>query len=390
MRFVLIKFIIFFGFLNASGVLFSSVPMPSVEVVDINIDKCDKNCLEEHIENGKPFSYAAKSSDNKTDGSSKNFTNYDNNKKDIKVAILLPSKVIGSYSTYVTNTVLAYFLSTDSYFEVKTFDSTDESIDNLDAAIKEIVKEGFSYCIAPVTKEGANNLAAINSSLNIFVPTVNQKNVENKNYLMVYGGIDYDAQVKKLEKMFKKQLFIFEEAGAISKRISDLAAHNSDLPVTRLMVKSNSEDYSNIFESVNIGVESTVLLNTQPIKSSLLLSQFTYRDFNLSAIFSTQINYSPVLLGLTQPMDLKKLYVANSISTKNSKIEEYNNLLHNDIVYNWINYSTSILCDFIFQSINRNYDPKSKSFGLTLIDKQINYDVQIYKVGYRSFFKPEM
>jgi SRSO17 transposase len=152
-------------------------------------------------------------------------------------------------------------------------------------------------------------------------------------------------------------------------------------------MKTHIVKYENIFNVLQTDLNTTAIINTQPIKSSLLLSQFSYQDINISKILSTQINYSPLLLALTQAKDLKKLYIANSITTKNNKIEDINSLLHNDIAYNWINYSTTILMDFIFQSINKEYSSKSKHFDLMSHDKQILYPVGIYKVRYKRFFR---
>jgi len=388
MRFFLLIFIFLLLSLNASGRYFSAAPIPATELLDVNIQKCDKACFDEYKKKEKFFSLAARSAFNdKTTAYYQNLINYNSHKDELKIAILIPSKVIGRYSIYVANAVSSYLLSTEKPFKIKTFDSTDESMQNLDAAIKKIVEEGFDYCIAPVTTEGANNLALVNSSLNIFIPTVNNRSVDNDNYLIVYGGIDYNAQIDELDSMFKKELFIFDESGPVSKSISEYVSQNDKLPITQLTIKNHVVKYSSIFESIKFKDGSTALLNTQPIKSSLLLSQFSYNDVNLSAVLSTQINYNPILLALTQSNDLKKFYVANSITTKNSKIEEYNNLLHNDIVYNWINYSTSVLCDFIFQSINGDYGAKSGAFELSLHDRQIAYPVHIYRAGYKKFFR---
>lgn len=376
------------SFSYGSGHYFSNAPVPSTELLNVSGETCDTACQARYLKEKKFFSFGAEAYETNPDALYyKNLFSHNLYKDEKKIAILLPTKVIGRYSIFVTNAVTAYLLSTNHSFTLKTFDSGDESNASLQATLKEIITEGFSYCIAPVTLDGAKNLAGINTSLNLFIPTVNKNSVEQFNPLITYGGIDYKNQIDKLKSFIKKDLYVFDEIGQVSQSITEYAIKDNNLPITQLTIKNHIVKYNAIFDAIPMDDRSSALLNTQPVKTSLLLSQFTYHDLNISSILSTQINYNPMLLTLTQSSDIKNLYIANSIATKNAKIEEYNSLLHNDIVFNWINYSSSILADVIFSYIQNDFDGKSDAFRLRVHDRQIQYPVDIYKAGYKRFYK---
>lgn len=376
------------SFSYASGHYFSNAPVPSTELLNVDADSCDETCQQRLFDEKKFFSLGARAADTNPEALYyKNLFSHNLYKDEKKIAILLPSKVIGRYSIFVTNAVTAYLLSTKKPFTLKTFDSGDESNASLEATLKTIISEGYSYCIAPMTLDGAKNLAAINTSLNLFIPTVHYSSVETFNPLITYGGIDYKKQIDKLKSFIKKDLYVFDESGQVSQSITDYAIKDNDLPITQLTIKNHIVKYNAIFDAIPMDDQSSALLNTQPVKTSLLLSQFTYHDLNISSILSTQINYNPMLLTLTQSSDIKNLYIANSIATQNAKIEEYNSLLHNDIVFNWINYSASVLSDIVFSFIQNDFDGKSDAFRLRVHDRQIEYPVDIYKAGYKRFYK---
>ena len=358
---IAIKIILFFlpVLIFAKGLYYSYLPLPEIEF--IGFDDNQTKLLQEQL--------------------------LTNNTKEKKIAILFPGDIIKRYSIMVSNSVISYLIASEDDFYLKLYDCKDESLQNIQNALLKLKKDGFKYCIAPLTKQGAKVIAPLIKDIYLFIPTVNSGDVDYENYLITYGGIDYKKQINKLKQFMQKQLIIFDEPGAISSNVTNTMIHETNSSYTILTMKTHIVKYENIFNVLQTDLNTTAIINTQPIKSSLLLSQFSYQDINISKILSTQINYSPLLLALTQAKDLKKLYIANSITTKNNKIEDINSLLHNDIAYNWINYSTTILMDFIFQSINKEYSSKSKHFDLMSHDKQILYPVGIYKVRYKRFFR---
>lgn len=307
--------------------------------------------------------------------------------KEKKIALLLPTSTIKRYSIMVSNSVIAFLLASNEDFYLKNYDCKEESKEAFLKTLQQIKNDGFKYVIAPLTKKGAKIIAPLVHEVYLYIPTVNSKQIEYDNFLITYGGIDYEKQVSKLKEFLSDEMLIFDEPGDISQNITKDFLNQTKEPYRAFTMKTHVIKYENIFHSFNIDKNTTVIINTQPIKSSLILSQFAYQDINVSCALSTQINYSPMLLALTQPKDLQKLYIANSITTKDHVVEDINTLLHNDIVYNWINYSSSIMMDLIFQDINRIYSNKSLRFNLLIDDKQVQYPIGIYRVKYKRFYR---
>lgn len=54
-----------------------------------------------------------------------------------------------------------------------------------------------------------------------------------------------------------------------------------------------------------------------------------------------------MLLTLTQYEDRDDMFIANSIKRAPASLEETNALFGHDIVYDWVNYSTSIGIDLL-------------------------------------------
>jgi len=119
----------------------------------------------------------------------------------------------------------------------------------------------------------------------------------------------------------------------------------------------------------------TFFLNTPVIKSTMILSQFTTYDTNATNILSTQINYDPLLFSMTQRQDRNNMYIANSININNNTLIEANSLLNNDIVYDWINYASTVGADFFHHKITR----AERTYQLPMLDHQVLYPISIVK-----------
>ena len=131
--------------------------------------------------------------------------------------------------------------------------------------------------------------------------------------------------------------------------------------------------------------ESSIFMNTPLVKTSLIASQLRYYELEPYALLSTQINYNPMLLTLTQYEDRKNFYIANSIGKSTVSMKEFNSLLGHDIVYDWVNYATSIGIDYFY---TRFFIPVSSSaFKEIVKDRQVQYDVSIIQPKRYSFKK---
>jgi hypothetical protein len=273
-------------------------------------------------------------------------------------------------------------------FEFKVYDSKTESLEDLEKTLQKIEADQFREIIAPLTLNGANSIAQLHNSLEIYIPTVNQKDILHKNFFHFYGGIDYEKQIEALKPLIQKELYIFDQASTVSQAITnDSIKEVQDIPITQITINKRVVKYKKLFENISFENNSSVIINTQPIKTSLLLSQFIYQDVNLSAVLSTQLSYNPLILSLTQAKDLEHFYIANSLVNVDQDIEESNLLMGGDIKYDWINYATT---RFVHHILSKRIDlmhPAESLFSLPIINHQIEYPIEVLIAKRRQFRK---
>ncbi|MDQ7068859.1 MAG: hypothetical protein Q9M40_13340 [Sulfurimonas sp.] len=113
------------------------------------------------------------------------------------------------------------------------------------------------------------------------------------------------------------------------------------------------------------------------------MSQLTLYDTNATNILSTQINYDPLLLSMTQYSDRKDMVVANSITEHNNVLIETNALLGNDIVYDWINYTTTIGVDYFYSLIT----DEERIYKAQIQNNQVVYEIELLQPSYSKFKK---
>jgi SRSO17 transposase len=122
------------------------------------------------------------------------------------------------------------------------------------------------------------------------------------------------------------------------------------------------------------------------VKSAMVMSQLTLYDVNQTNVLSTQINYNPELLLLTQQKDRQNMYIANSINYHNNILIESNALLRNNIVYDWINYATTIGADYFYHLITSAH----REYPQEIINNQVHYPIAIVKPTYSRFITVEI
>lgn len=126
---------------------------------------------------------------------------------------------------------------------------------------------------------------------------------------------------------------------------------------------------------------ASFFINTPIIKSGMIMSQLTLYDVNSTNILSTQINYDPLLLSMTQFIDRKNMIVANSITEHNGVLTETNSLLGNDIRYDWINYTTTVGVDY-FYSLSTGED---RAYIIKIEDNQMIYETELIQPSKSKF-----
>ncbi|HEX5670010.1 MAG TPA: hypothetical protein VFX66_00625, partial [Sulfuricurvum sp.] len=129
--------------------------------------------------------------------------------------------------------------------------------------------------------------------------------------------------------------------------------------------------------------KKSVLTHLPVVKTSMLLSQMTFAGAHETNILSTQINYDPALITLTQYPDRKNMIIANSIIEQVPSIYEANALMNNDLSFDWINYTTSVGADYLIA----NFYGLQRAYSMPIIDHQIIYPVELMRPK-ESGFEP--
>ncbi len=392
----------------------TKIPPAKNIIIDIDPYECSHSCLEDYLKKGFIFSFLAKAKNEefkeeyivyareinlenpKSNSEGFELANeeepYDYEKRGayVKIALLVPQKVIGKYALSVTNSVIAYLIYKNGDFDFEVFNCETEEEENILSSLKEIKEKGYQYVIAPVTEKGAKIIFSQERDLTIYIPTVNKKTVSFANTNNIYfGGIDYEKQIDKLSYFANDKIAIFKDLSPASGRISDYIKEKfENYVIYEGLLESKNVDYRSLIKEQRINLnESTIFLNTPLIKTSLILSQLRLYKIKPYKILSTQINYHPLLLTLTQYGDRKNLLLANSIHNKNFILTDINKILDNNILFDWINYSVSIGMDYFYISF---IDPSDNpSFIEKTIGNQVNYAVSIMKPSISEFIKEE-
>ena len=399
--------------LVAKSSLISPIPLPKTYIQDLDPYSCDDTCLKQELENGMIFSFLSHSSGILNDKqlndqrliniSLFNIGSPISNGK-LKIALLLPYKIIGRYAASTTTSVFAYLLAKNRTFDIKSFNIDTENQDMIASTLNKIEKEGYLYVIAPLTKEGVNAVIAINPKLDIYFPTINKKDVNSTSPYLYFGGIDYQAQLNALLEQVSSPLVVFHDDSPLSYNLSQYAKNtflgqdsndtqqatqeissvqSEGVDVKEYKITNHSSNLKYILKDNQDIQHGSFLMNTPVIKTGMIMSQLTLYDVNSTNILSTQINYDPLILSMTQYQDRQNMIIANSVTLNNSIISETNALLSNDIVYNWINYATTIGVDYFFHLITNS----KREYPLPIVDNHVVYPIQLVQPSYARFVR---
>ncbi|MCW8894998.1 MAG: hypothetical protein OQK48_01705 [Sulfurimonas sp.] len=405
--------------LFAQSFLISNIPLPNTKILNLDPYPCDEDCLKEYLENGQIFSFLAHSysqlDDEELELARQEYAFALNLKsriisKKLRIALLLPYKIIGRYSASTTNAAFAYLIAKNLPFELKSYKIETESHEDILNAIKKIQDDGFYYVIAPLTQSGSDTMSIIKPELNIFFPTINKKDANTTSQNLYFGGIDYRAQSDLLLNEAESPLVIFYDKSNIGKKLSDYQEEefknkkfvdvnttlvnnvieevkttpellDNNRTVVKFSIpkrKTNLEKQLKENQDINMG---SFMINTPIIKSGMIMSQLTLYDTNATNILSTQTNYNPLILSMTQYHDRKNMIIANSITHNKDVLIETNSLLGNDIVFDWINYTTTVGIDYFFHHISG----QDREYDIEVVDNQMMYPIKLIQPSLSRF-----
>ena len=414
----------------AQSFLVSNIPLPKTYIQNLDPYECSESCMQEYLDNDMIFSFLAhanKKLPNKEQDEIRVLNisilnlgaNILSNK--VRIAMLLPYKKIGKYAASTTNATFAYLITKSHSFELKSYKIETENEEDIRAALAQIETDGFTNIIAPLTIEGANNIIKIDPSLNIFFPTIHKHDVNSTSAYLTFGAIDYKAQSELLIKEAVSPLIIFSDKSKTGKK---LAAFEEEAFMYTSIEDNTTTENPSIFSFFNSGevkqspkamtkiynkdnkvikyflprrttnlerylkenekiVDGSFVINTPIVKSGMIMSQLTLYDVNATNVLSTQINYDPLLLSMTQYTDRKDMIVANSITKHNNILIETNALLGNDIMYDWINYTTTVGVDYYFSMLTN----EDREYQIPLQGNQIHYEIELLQPSFSRFIK---
>ncbi|MCK4875419.1 MAG: hypothetical protein KAS26_06190, partial [Sulfurimonas sp.] len=327
--------------LFAQSFLISNIELPQVDVQNLDPYTCDDECLQEYLDNDFIFSFLGHAYSNleneELEEIRQKYILIFNLKskiisKKLRIALLLPYNKIGRYAASTTNASFAYLMAKNRPFELKSYKIEDESHEEISKALKSIEKDEFYYVIAPLTQSGEDVVSKINPRINIYFPTINKKDANTTSKYLYYGGIDYRAQSDLLLNEAESPLVIFHDKSTIGKTLSDYQETEfykqpvTDINETVLYIsEADTEEPTQVSDekvrvvkfsipkrTTNLEkqlkenpdiVEGSFFINTPIIKSGMIMSQLTLYDTNATNILSTQTNYNPLLLSMTQYQD---------------------------------------------------------------------------------------
>jgi len=374
---------LFAGLLFSKSEILSQIPPAKNIFMDLSVSGCDTECLDNMLTEGKIFSFLSvyknhsqfDNIQNEYDRYTALFSINKRNNIKIRLAMLVPQKAIRRYAISTVNSALAYLLYKKYNFDLKVYNSNDESEDSLLDSLEQIRNDGYKYILAPLTEKGAKIVVKNSDGLTIYIPTVNSNKIENPSPNVIFGGISYKKQIDKLLLYATNKVAIFSDNSSIANELNSEVENSQKLVVYAKQFKNSNVNFKKILKWNKKLDNSSIFLNLPLVKASLLASQLRVYDRKPYNLLSTQINYNPMILTLTQYEDRKSLLIANSIGSVNDEITVSNDFLGSDIEYNWVNYSTSLGVDILY---NRYFlQNENRSFSEEILNNQVEYNTYI-------------
>ncbi|KAB7885104.1 hypothetical protein [Poseidonibacter ostreae] len=303
------------------------------------------------------------------------------NSEIMKLAVIYPSKIVAKYAKSSINTVLGYFDYKKIKYELKVFDTLSEDEQSIQKAFYDAKEAGFTNVIALFTPRVTEFLhSADTSDLKVYLPLTNKQNLVSHNNNFIYGAISYKDQVNKLFEYSNTNNTMFYEKSFLTNKIKTIYDTTFfDIKVVK-EIKKKRNYFKGIVKDYRIK-NSTLFLNTSIVKTSILLSQLRAYNIYPKVILSTQINYNPKVLTLTQEKDRSNLVLASSIDSVDDTLRDTVLSYGSDILYNWVDYSTLV-------GVNYLYDQNISGLITTRVeDNQVMYEPKLLKTTAYGFLE---
>ena len=301
------------------------------------------------------------------------------------IAVIYPSQVVGKYAIDGVNSITSYLLYKDVKFSLKTYDSMSENKENIEKIVENLDLDTYDHVVLFMTKTGLEKFVSLEKSkdLNIYAPLVNKNEITFDPKNIVFGGIDYNQQFDKLFTISDMtNLSEFHDSVSLGQILSYKLDDSYDMKYKfQKRLVRNRINYESFLKKNKFIKDTSILLNTPIVQTSILLSQMRAYEIEYDKLLSTQINYTPLILSLTQRDDRKNMIIASSIGQIDETLIEYGAILNTDFVYNWVNYSTLIGIDYLH---GKRFET-DRDFKNEIVENQVLFDVKLYESGKYSF-----
>ncbi len=281
----------------------------------------------------------------------------DTTKVKMKVAFLYPSSLVSKYAKSSISTVSGYLSHQNSDYELMVIDTESESSASISSAFEKVRNANIKNVIALFTPSSIGTLNnVVSSDLKVYLPLIEKRDVSSSNSSLIFGSISYDDQIKKLtDYSSSNNVMFYQDSYLGSKLRKSYDSLVSDVRY-RKEISKNENNFKGIVTGSGLS-NSTLFLNTDIVKTSMILSQLRSYDIYPKVVLSTQLNYDPLLMTLTQNQDREKLIVANSIDVVDKELRDEISTFGGNIQYEWVDYSTLVGINYLYYGKNSSLVP---------------------------------
>lgn len=370
---IVLTLIMVLGLLLAQNRL-SPLPLPKTYFIDLDIYPCDEECLKEHLNRGEIFSFLAKYRPQIADEELKKYALLYSAMLNVPLFVRdkLYIQIAGEKKVFTT-AIRKVIQSLSSNLIAKNipFEISFTQIENLNPTA--------DLTVVFLTYEEIDKIDNITTSGTVFIPTLNKEFVPQQNGFF-YGGIDYHKQLEKLIPAGENLAIFYIPTSSLSK---DLTNYSQSLAKGSKIfeIKNRGRSLKSILHKNYSLNRYNILFNTPPVTTALILSQLTYYDITPPKKLSTQINYHPKIIELTQKRDRKNFYIANSITNTPPIEDAIASIYDVNLNYYWIIYSTFIGVEKLMELGN--------DFIEDFSNRQIDYSIRIEKASGNAFIPVE-
>ena len=281
----------------------------------------------------------------------------DTTKIKMKVAFIYPSNLVSKYAKSSISTVSGYLSHQNSDYELIVIDTETENSGKIASAFQQVREENIKNVIALFTPNAVGTLnSVVTSDLKVYLPLIEKKDVSTSNNSLIFGSISYEDQIKKLSSYSSGSDVMFYQDSNLGSKLK--RAYESVVSDARFKreISKNENNFKGIVTGSGLS-GSTLFLNTDIVKTSMILSQLRAYDVYPKVILSTQLNYDPLLMTLTQEQDREQFILANSIDVVDKELRDNVSTFGGNIQYEWVDYSTLVGINYLYYGKNSNLVP---------------------------------